>query len=186
MEERKQPILLGGGQERPELGDGPHGAWFLSLRTWPLGPFHRVAANQLVHDDGIAKRLPEHRVQMGHGGDGERLAVTASAGQQAAVELGDGGRPYGLDRQVADAWRRVEPDAGPVVGQGARLDLHRVSFDPVVQVRRHGDPVPVDVLAVPGLHPGLVPGGLGVLLGGEAAHPSGLLMPVSGSLTRIT
>ena len=103
VEEGEQPVLLRGGQERPELGDGPHGTGLLSLGSWPLGPFHRVAADEFVHDDRIAERLPEHRVQMGHGGDGERLAVAASAGQQVAVQLGDGGRPDGLDRQVADA-----------------------------------------------------------------------------------
>ena len=35
--------------------------------SWPLGPFHGVAAEGLVHDDGIVKRLPQHRVQIGHG-----------------------------------------------------------------------------------------------------------------------
>jgi hypothetical protein len=60
-----------------------------------------------------------------------------------------------------------------------------MSLDPLVQVRRHGDPVAVDVLAVPGLDPRFIPGAFGILLGGEAAH-RGLLTPVSGSLTRIT
>jgi len=58
----------------------------------------RVAADQLVHDDRIAERLPENGVQVSHRGDGERLAVPASAGQQVTVELGDGGGPDGLDR----------------------------------------------------------------------------------------
>lgn len=40
----------------------------------------------------------------------------------------------------------VEPYAGPIVSQGSQLYLHRVGIDPVVQVSRHGDPVPVDVL----------------------------------------
>ncbi len=63
-------------------------------------PFHRVAADQLVDDDGIAERLPEHRMQVGHGRDCEGLAVVASAGQQVAVQLGDRGRPDGLDRPM--------------------------------------------------------------------------------------
>jgi hypothetical protein len=37
----------------------------------------------------------------------------------------------------------------------------------------NGDPVPVEVIAVPGLDPRLVAGGLGVLLGAEAADPPG-------------
>ncbi len=110
-------MLLCGGQECPELRDGPYGARFLGLGAWPLGPFHRVTADELLHDDGIAECLPEHRVQVGYSGHGERLAVAASAGQQVPVQLGDSGRPDGLDRQVPDARRGVEPDAGPVVGQ---------------------------------------------------------------------
>ena len=113
-------------------------------------------------------------MQVGHGGDGERLAVPASASQQVPVQLGDGGRSDGLDRKMPDTGRGVEPDASPVVGQGPWLDLHRMSVDPVVQIPCHGDPVAVDVFTVPGLHPGFVPSGLGVLLGGEAAEPPGL------------
>jgi hypothetical protein len=70
----------------------------VGLRPWPLSPLYRVAADEFVNDDRIAKGLPEHRVQMGHGGDGERLIVAASVCQQVTVELGDGGRPDGLDR----------------------------------------------------------------------------------------
>ena len=113
VEEREQPVLLRGGQERPELGDGPDRARLVGLRSWPLGPLHRIAADQLVHDDRITERLPEHRVQMGHGGDGERLPVAASAGQQVPVQLGDGGRPDGLDRQVTDARRRRRAGCRP-------------------------------------------------------------------------
>src|SRR5215471_9996344 len=49
-----------------------------------------------------------------------------------------------------------------------------MAVDPVIQVRRDGDPVAVDVLAMPGLDPALVAGGLGFFLGGEAADPLGL------------
>jgi putative undecaprenyl diphosphate synthase len=66
--------------------------------SWPLGPLYWIAADQFIHDDRIMERLPEHRVQIGHGGDGERLPVTTSAGQQVSVYLGDGRRPDGLDR----------------------------------------------------------------------------------------
>ena len=52
-----------------------------------LGPFYRVAADELVHDDGIAERLPEHRVQVGHRCHGERLTVPASASQQVPYSL---------------------------------------------------------------------------------------------------
>ena len=180
VEEREQPVLPGHVQERPELGHGPDGAGLLDLHPWSFGPVDRVAADQLVHDDGITECLPEYRVQVGHGSDGERLAVATTTAQQVPVELGDRGRPDRLNRHVPDARNGVEPDAGPVVGQGPRLDLHRVSVEPVVQVRRHGDPVPVDVLAVPRLDPSLVPGGLGVFFGREAADPSRLADPCLG------
>jgi len=49
-----------------------------------------------------------------------------------------------------------------------------MAVDPVIQVRRDGDPVAIDVVAMSGLDPALVAGGLGFLLGGEAACPSGL------------
>ena len=65
----------------PAAGDGPDGSGLLSLHSWPLGPFHGIAADEPVHDDGIAERFPEHRVQMGHGRDGERPAVAAAAAQ---------------------------------------------------------------------------------------------------------
>lgn len=82
----------------------------LCLRSWPLGPFYRAAADELVHDDGIAERLSEYRVQMGHDGDGERLAVPASASQQVPVQLGDGGWPHILDRPVVrlDHWTSAD------------------------------------------------------------------------------
>ena len=171
MEVREQPVPLGGSHVRRSWrwSIRCRGSWAWAFCRWP---FPLGCCDQLVHDDGIAKRLPEHCVQMGHGGDGERCRH-GSRWPAGRGRAGHGGRPDGLDGQVADARRRVEPDAGPVVGQGARLDLHRVSFDPVVQVRRHGNPVPVDVLAVPGPYPSLVPCGLGVLFGGEAADPSG-------------
>src|SRR5262249_49015519 len=92
VEEGEQPVLLRGGQELPELSDGPYGARLLGLRSWPLGAFYRVASDEFVHDDGIAERLPEHRVQVGNGRDGERLAVAASAGQQVAVQPCNRGR----------------------------------------------------------------------------------------------
>jgi hypothetical protein len=50
VEEGEQPVLSRGGQERPELGDGPDGAGLVSLRPWPLGSFHRVTSDELVHD----------------------------------------------------------------------------------------------------------------------------------------
>ena len=86
-------------QECAELRYGPDGSGFVGLCSWPLGPFRGVAADEFVNDDGIAERFPEHRAQVGHGRGGERLAVAASAGQQVAVQLGDRGRPDGLDRQ---------------------------------------------------------------------------------------
>ena len=76
--------------------------------------------------------------------------------------------------------------ANGVVEQGARLGLHRMAVDPVIQVRRNGDPVAVDVLAMPGLDPALVAGGLGFSSVAKPPTHLGLLMPVSGSLTRIT
>jgi hypothetical protein len=100
VKEREQPVLSRGGQEHPELGDGPYRARLLCLRLWPLGPLYRIAADQLIHDDRVAECLPEHGVQVGHGGDGERLAVTASASQQVPVQLGDGGRSDGLHRKM--------------------------------------------------------------------------------------
>ena len=45
VEERKQPVLLCGGQERPELSYGPDGFGLLGLRSWPLGPLYWVAAD---------------------------------------------------------------------------------------------------------------------------------------------
>ena len=50
VEEGEQPVLLGRGQERPELGDGPDGARLVGLGSWPLGSLHRVAADDFVHD----------------------------------------------------------------------------------------------------------------------------------------
>src|ERR1700751_5119831 len=117
MEEREQSVLLRSDQERPELGYGPYGAGLLGLRSWPLGPLHRVAADEFVHDDGIAECLPEHRVQVSPGRDGKRLAIAPSVREQVTVELGDGGRPDGLDRQGSDVLRGVEPDAGPEPGR---------------------------------------------------------------------
>jgi hypothetical protein len=83
---------------------GPDGSGFAGLCSWPLGPFDGVAADEFVDDDGIAERFPEHRVQVGHGRGGERLAVAASAGQQVAVQLGDRGRP---DGRSAKRWAAV-------------------------------------------------------------------------------
>ena len=122
---------------------------------------------------------------MNHGRDGKRLAVETSTGQKVAVQLRDRGRPHSLDRQVADVRRDVEPDTGPVVQQGPRLDLHRVAVEPPIEVRGDGDPVAVDVLPAAGLHACLVAGGFGFFLGGDASH-LGLLTPISGSLTLIT
>src|SRR5215469_5978519 len=75
---------------------------------------------------------------------------------------------------MADARRDVQPDAGPVVEQGPRLDLHRVTVKPVIEIRRDGDPVAFGVLTAAGLHPALVAGGFGFLLRSKAANPSGL------------
>jgi hypothetical protein len=89
------------------------GSW-----AWAGGRLTRSTGSlcgDLVHDHGVAERFPEHGVQVGHGGDGERLAVAAPAGQQVAVELGDRGRPDGRDLQVADPGRDVGLQASPVV-----------------------------------------------------------------------
>jgi hypothetical protein len=75
----------------------------------------------------------------------------ASAGEQVAVELGDRGGSPGLDRQVTDARGDIEPDTGPVVEQGALLDLLGVAVDPVIEVRADGDVAAVDVLPAPGV-----------------------------------
>jgi len=37
----------------------------------------------------------------------------------------------------------IEPDARPVVDQGSRLDFHRVTVDPVIEVGGNADPVTV-------------------------------------------
>src|SRR6185312_13278564 len=126
-----QPVVCCVVEEGPELGHGPDGAGFFRASVRALGPIYRVAADQLVYDYGVTEGLPQHRVQVGDGGDGQWFAVLAAAGQQVAVELGDCGGPHGLDVQMPDARRDVEAPAGPVVVQGARLDLHGVAVDPV-------------------------------------------------------
>src|SRR5262249_40080931 len=82
------------------------------------------------------------------------------------------GRAHGLEGHPANAWCDIEPDARPVVSQGARLDLHCVTLDPVSEVRVDGDHVAVDVLPSVGLDPCLVTSSLGGLLVGESANPS--------------
>jgi hypothetical protein len=47
----------------------------------------------------------------------------------------------------------VQPDACPVVEQSPRLDLHRVTVEPVIEVCRDGDPVAFHVLTAAGMHP---------------------------------
>jgi hypothetical protein len=110
-------------------------------------------------------------MQVNHGRDGKRLAVETSTGQKVAVQLGDRGWPDSLDRHVADVRRDVEPDASPVIQQGPRLDLHRVTVDPVIEVRGDRDLVAADVLPTAALHACLVAGGLGFVLGGKSAGP---------------
>src|SRR5215468_9424934 len=102
-------------------------------------------------------------MQVNHGRDGEWLAVPASTGQKVAVQLRNRGRPYSLDRHVADARCDVEPDAGAVVQEGPRLDLHRMAVDPVIEVCGDSDLVAADVLSAASLHSCLVAGGLGVV-----------------------
>ena len=119
-------------------------------------------------------------MEVGHGRDREWLAIAASACQQVAVELGDRGWADGLDQQVADARRDVEPDAGVEVEQGPRLDLHRVAVDPVIEVGGDGD-------AVASMYSPrrafTLPSSRAALASSSVAKPLthlGLLMPVSG------
>lgn len=108
-------MLSRGVEERPKLGNGPDGSGLMGLCSWSLGSFNRVAADEFVHDDGIAECFPEHCMQVSHRRDGEWLTVAASAGEQVAVQLGDRGRPHRLDGQMADARYDIEPDASAVV-----------------------------------------------------------------------
>ena len=55
-------------------------------------------------------------------------------------------------------------DQVPIVLEGLGLDLYCVGFEPLVEVRGHGDRVAVDVLALPGVYASLIACGLGVLL----------------------
>lgn len=59
------------------------------------------------------------------------------------------------------AWTDAAVDQVAIDLQGLGLDLCGVAFDPLAEVRGNGDRVTVDVLALPGAHAGLVPGGLG-------------------------
>jgi hypothetical protein len=81
VDEREQPLLLRGVEERSELGNGPYGSRLLALCSWSLGTLHGVAGDEFAHDDGISECLVQHRVQVSHGRDSEWLTVTTSAGQ---------------------------------------------------------------------------------------------------------
>jgi hypothetical protein len=60
-----------------------------------------------------------------------------------------------------------------VVLQCLGLDLHRMGFDPVIEVRADGDRAAVDVPALVCFDAGLVAGGLGLFLRSETADPLG-------------
>jgi hypothetical protein len=186
VEEGEQPVLPGGGQECPELANRPDGSPLRGLSPWPLCALYRVAADDFIHDDGIPKCFPEHRMEMSHGRNGEWPAVTATAGEKVTVQLRDRGCSDGLNRDTADARSDVELDAGPVVVEGPGFDLHCVAVEPVIEVCGDRDGVAVNVFAAPGFDAGLVAGGLSFFLCGEAAHPSGLADAGLRSLTRIT
>jgi hypothetical protein len=74
VEEGEPPLLSRGGRECPELGHGPDGSGFMSRCPWPFGPLHVVAAYEFIHDHGVMECLPERRMQVSSGRDGERLA----------------------------------------------------------------------------------------------------------------
>jgi hypothetical protein len=111
---------------------------------------------------------------------GEGPSVLATTGHEIPVHLRDRGRADGLEPQDADVRLDVPVDHVPVVGECLGLDLDRVSFNPFVEVFADRDRVAVDVLASSGFDTGFVAGGLGVVLGGEAAHPSRLTLSGSG------
>jgi hypothetical protein len=64
-------------------------------------------------------------------------------------------------------------DQVAVVLQRFGFDLHRMGFDPVIEVRADGDRAAVDVPALVCFDPGVVSGGFGFFLRSEAAHPLG-------------
>ena len=77
----------------------------------------------------------------------------------------------------ADARHDVALDEGAVVLVSLRLDLQGVAFQPTPKIRLDRELASMHELPAPSRNPGLVPGCLGFLLGGEPANPARFAHP---------
>jgi hypothetical protein len=95
----------------------------------------------VVNDYGVTEHLSQHGVYVLDGARGQVRAVPAAACGQLAVELRETDRTYGLEPQLAYLRPNMAVDQVPIVLEGLGLDLYCVGFEPLVEVRGHGDRV---------------------------------------------